>query len=484
MIPYYEWFYNVILTSANSVPIQSQWIAFFTNPVDLNRAVQAGLYENGFGYFTLAAGAAVNTAQGGMGALFANSVTIPSEGMNAAKLGPEGSGMLKGSISNGRMEMENLKLSFLDTNMSFCDYNLRPWSIYASHRSLKDPKVKTTITIMQLAKTGEGNTMLPRAIWTFHDACPVSIASEEWNYGGDNVVSRQVEFSYNYYLLNADPGITSIKTVASVLDGTPSKHISQPKDVGKGGLTGHGGSTIVTPSQADTTDLSVHIDSQPVVRPDDDTIRRGVNIGLDILNGNSNVIIGSDDVIDRLKNEGTDILNSLKVIGEDTPDHSGSTQFGHIEKEPTGPSEGELDHLTKRQGENVQSGKVPVGGNSKEDTKALSDTPIFFPGDGDEDQKVVAGRRVGGSSDTPTFDSNGEEDLIIDKEFDTPIFLPDDGNRIQERVGGRTVDGDVNSAGMDILKHQHVEVEKTGDVGKDIPLQIIITKQDDTRSKV
>ena len=480
MIPYYEWFYNVILTSANSVPIQSQWIAFFTNPVDLNRAAQVGGLENGVGYYTLAVGAAINTAQGGMGALFANSVTIPSEGMGASKLGPEGSGMLKGSISNGRMEMENLKISFLDTNMSFCDYNLRPWAIYASHRSLKDPDVKTTITIIQLAKSGAGKPMLPRAIWTFHDACPVSIASEEFNYGQDKVVGRQVEFSYNYYLLNADPGITSVKTVASVLDGTPSKHTSQPKGVAKGGLTGHGESSIVVPSQADITNLSVDIDSQTIVRPDDDTIRRGVNIGLDILNGNSNVTIGSDDAIDRLKNEGVDILNSLKDIGED----SGSTQIGHTEKLPTGPTEGELDHLTSRQGDNIQSGKVPVGGNSKEDTKALSDTPIFFPGDGDEGQTLVDGRRVGGSSDTPTFESNGDEDLIIDKEFDTPIFLPDDGNRIQERVGGRTVDGDVNSAGMDTLKHQHVEVEKTGDVGKDIPLQIIITKQDDTRSKL
>ena len=476
MIPYYEWFYNVILTSANSVPIQSQWIAFFTNPVDLNRAAQVGGLENGVGYYTLAVGAAINTAQGGMGALFANSVTIPSEGMGASKLGPEGSGMLKGSISNGRMEMENLKISFLDTNMSFCDYNLRPWAIYASHRSLKDPDVKTTITIIQLAKSGAGKPMLPRAIWTFHDACPVSIASEEFNYGQDKVVGRQVEFSYNYYLLNADPGITALKTISSVLNGSQSNYASQPKNVARGGLTGHGASTIVSPSQSDITNLNVNMDTQAVNSPDDDIIRRTVNIGLDIINGNSNVNIKSDDAIVRLKNEGTDIINSLKDNGEDTPDHTGTTQFGHVEQVPTGPSEGELDHISKRQGDNIKSGKVPIGGNSKESTKDLSDTPLFFPGDGDEGQTLVAGRRVGGASDTPSFESNGDEDLIINKEFDTPIFLPDDGNRIQERVGGRTVDGDVNSAGMEILNHQHVQVEETGDVGRDIPLQIITKK--------
>ena len=102
--------------------------------------------------------------------------------------------------------------------------------------------------------------------------------------------------------------------------------------------------------------------------------------------------------------------------------------------------------------------------------------PHYFFQDGDEGQTLVAGRRVGGASDTPSFESNGDEDLIINKEFDTPIFLPDDGNRIQERVGGRTVDGDVNSAGMEILNHQHVQVEETGDVGRDIPLQIITKK--------
>jgi len=434
-IPFHEWFYNVILTSANSVPIQSLWVAFFTNPVDLNRAFQAGNYENGFSYKTLVAGAALNTAQGGMGALFANSVTIPGDGMNVSKIGPDGMGPIKGNISSGRKDMENVTLSFLDTNMSFCDYNIRPWAVYASHRSLKDPAVKTTLTVIQLGKIGHKKPLMPRAIWTFHDACPVNISSQEWNYGGDNVVHRQVEFAYNYYSLNADPGISAAMAVASVLMPSVDRYTSQPVEVSRGGISGHGSSQIVTPNGDDSTSLGSHPEGQMVEISDEDMVSRGINIGLEILNGNSNVTIESDDAINRLRSIGEELLARVKVPEDDVPLRSqGGDQIGFIEKKPVGPTADDEDHITRQAPEREQSGRVPVGGNSKASAKDNSDTPLFFPGDGDENQKKVAGRTVGGTMDTP-------EPLTI--------------------------------------RNQLVTVERTGDVGTKIPLQIVnINKQD------
>ena len=434
-IPFHEWFYKVILTTANSVPIQSLWVAFFANPVDLNRAIQTGMYENGYSWFSLAAGAAVNSAQGGFGALFANSVTIPGDGMNVTKIGPEGSGLIKGNISSGRQDMGHVTLSFLDTNMSFCDYNIRPWAIYASHRSLKDPAVKTTLTVMQLAKTGYNKPLLPRAIWTFWDACPVNISSQEWNYGGDNVVSRQVEFAYNYYSLNADPGITAVMAVKSIFSKSESKYTSQPVDVSKGGLSGHKSSKLVTPKSDDSTSLGSHPEGQMVEISDEDMVSRGINIGLEILNGNSNVTIESDDAIDRLRSIGEELLAQVKVPEDDVPLRSqGGDQVGFIEKKPVGPTADDEDHITRQSPEREQSGRVPVGGNSKASAKDNSDTPLFFPGDGGENQKKVTGRTVGGTMDTP-------EPLTI--------------------------------------RNQLVTVERTGDVGTKIPLQIVnINKQD------
>lgn len=434
MKSFHEWFYNVILTSANSVPIQSLWVAFFVNPVDLNRAVQAGLYENGYGYFTLAPGAATNTAQGVIGALFANSVTIPGDGMLASKSGSDNSGGIKGNISSGRREMENLTISFLDTNMSFVDYNIRPWAIYASHKSLKDPSVKTTIVIIQFAKSGTGIPLMPRAIWTFHDACPVSIGSEEWNYGADNVISRQVEFAYNYYLLNADPIITTAQTIGSVLLGTKAKYTYQPKDVKPGGLRGHKNNNNVIVPATDILDPDKHSKGQIVTIPQDDYVSRGINIGLDILNGNSNIKIASDDVISRLKLEGENILRNIN-LPDDVPDHNkNNKQVGYVEKSPTEP-----DYITREAPERVQSGKVPVSGNAKENSKALSDTPIFFPGDGNEQQKKIIGRSVGSELDT----ANSQQ--IVNKQ---------------------------------------IKVNRTGNVGKNIPLQIVnISKEDVSKYK-
>ena len=489
-MPFYEWFYNVILTSANSVPIQSLWVAFFANPVDLNRAIQTGLYENGVGYYTLAAGAAVNSGQSGVGALFANSVTIPGDGMNVSKLGPDGCGLIKGNVSGGRKDMEPLTISFLDTNMSFCDYNLRPWTIYANHKSLKDPDVKTTITIIQFAKSGEGKSLIPRAIWTFHDACPVSIASEQWNWGADNVVSRQVDFAYNYYLLNSDPAITAIKTVDSIVSNTGLNHTSQPVTVPTGGLGGHGGSNNVSISR-DTPSPTSHPQGEIVTLPKDDIVARGLNIGLDILNGNSNVTIESHDAIDRLKTQAEEIQNRI-ILANDVPQRdTGQTQKGHEPKEPTGPKQDTLDHITRpndierEHDETVGAGfekrsvdkkptELPIPNNSKVAAKASSDTPLFFPSDGDENSVKITGRTADGELDTPEVETMEYQQVVIEENGDVGKNIPlkiVNINREDKREGGSVKAQLVNPSSNDFIDEGHTKAQiviiKDNDVRKD-----------------
>ena len=498
MIPFYEWFYNVILTSANSVPIQSLWTAFFSNPVDLNRAIQASRYEN-LGPWknlaSLAAGAAVNTVQSANGALFCNSVTIPGDGMNTSKTGPEGSGLIKGNISNGRQDMENLRLSFIDTNMSFADYNLRPWAIYASHKSLKDPTVKTTITVIQWTKTGEKKPLLPRAIWTFHDACPVSLKSDDWKYEGDNVVYREVEFAYNFYALNADPGITSIQTIESIIGNQSEKHDYQPVNTPKGGLDSHSSAQLVQTAsngELDTPRIE-EIQHQKVEIPEDDVVSRGINIGLEILNGNSNVTIESQDSIDRLQSQGEELLRNVNVPFNDVPSHSsGTNQVGYVEKQPTGPYGEQPDHITRESPERVQSGRISVGGNSKEQAKANLDTPLFFPGDGDEGNKKITGRTVGGDLDTPQTNTLSHEQVVVERtgdvsnNIDTQLVNIDRNDTIEnnKRVNQSIIiglDGELDTPEIETIPHQPVEIEKNpNNVGRNIPLQIITINRNDT----
>jgi len=493
MIPFYDWFYNVILTSANSVPIQSLWVAFFTHPMDLNRAIQAGRLENGVGYYTLAGGAAVNTAQGAMGALFTNSITIPGDGMDTSKIGADGYGGIKGNISNGRKSMENLTLSFLDTNMSFVDYNIRPWAIYASHKSLKDASVKQTITIIQLAKSGPKLPLVPRAIWTFHGACPVSISSQQWTYGADNVVNRQVEFAYNYYLLNADPAITALQTVKSVLDPTGTKYTSQPKSVPRGGLTSHKGSKIVNIPETDSTSVGSHGGAQLVSIPEEDMVSRAVNLGLSILNGNSNVKIDSDDAINRLRIQGEEILQSVKIPEGDSVEHNaGTSQTGHVMKEPVGPNGNQdADHITREAPERVQSGRVPVGGNSKQNAKDNADTPLFFPNDGGEGSIKIDGRTVGGESDTPDMNTLSFKQVVVERTGTVGRNIPlqiitiskDDmgvaGNKTSQLV---TIDGDDSVTTSNQIKAKLVNVSNNDQTyDGNIPSQLVVINSNDTR---
>ena len=407
----HEWFFNVILTSANSVPIQSLWVAFFTNPLALNRAFQAGLYENGFSYFSVAAGAATNTAQSGLGALFCNAIKIPGDGINVSKSGPEGSGMIKGNIGGGRKDMQNLSMSFLDTNQSFTDFNIRPWIIYAGHKSLKDAASKTTITIIQLAKTGSGKILSPRAIWTFMDAVPVNIETEDYDYGEDKVKFRTVEFAYNYYTLNANP-LDVVSTVASVVKSfTDGNKSTTP--AGKSlnsaagqGLGSYGDPVNVAIKRNDKTSLDSHAPAQLIKVPKNDVVTNAVGVGLDILTGGgkfagTNVTIKTDDTVDRLIMQGQQILQMAKVAPDDVPDHSGGEQTGYVgvdvpfDDHEIRNSIGNVAALQKELSRDQGGGYVVIDPN---------DTPLFSPGPrdtvADAQPKKVVGNTAGGETDT------------------------------------------------------------------------------------
>ena len=398
---FYEYFYNVLLASANSVPIQSLWISFFTNPVDLNRATQAGLYENGaYGsnWMTVVPAAAVNTAQGALGILFANAVKIPGEGINTQKIGVDGSsGLIKGNIGLGRKDLETVNISYLDTNLSFTDFNIRPWVAMVGHKSLKDDSLKTTLTVIQFAKTGYDKLLSPRTIWTFHGACPVSIGQQQINYGADKPIYRDVEFVYNHYQINSNP-LDIIANIKSVFDPSKSKIKSQPKAPTGGGRTGNSNGQQQTVDANDSTSLNSHTNQQISV-DEGDMLKRQVLAGMDILNGggknaSSNIKIPQNDYVDNLLKNGRNILNQLiRNDGNDVPIMSDIT-FQPVKVEAD-------DVVTHSNNKSFNEERVQTSDNAKSNIKDNSDTPIFFPGDGDKYVVKIAGQNVSGNSDTP-----------------------------------------------------------------------------------
>lgn len=143
-----------------------------------------------------------------IGCIFAQGVSIPGEDITIERAGiTEGSknGFINAPIVNGRADFTPLQISFLETNRSFADGVMRPWSVVVGHQGLiaQENSIKANIHIYQLAKNGEESTNIIRKAWTFFDCVPTQITAEELTYGTGDFGKRQIYFAYNYYTLVA-----------------------------------------------------------------------------------------------------------------------------------------------------------------------------------------------------------------------------------------------------------------------------------------
>lgn len=141
--------------------------------------------------------------QRAIGCIFAQGFQAPGQN-NKIKLTDSKRGFLGSPYLEGRGANELMHLNFLETNLSFVDAVLRPWTILVSHKGLvarpEDESVKTNISIFQYGRTEKFLSQIPRKVWTFYDCCPININSTEYNYSTDEVEIRTgVQFAYNRY---------------------------------------------------------------------------------------------------------------------------------------------------------------------------------------------------------------------------------------------------------------------------------------------
>ncbi len=146
-----------------------------------------------------------------IGCIFAQGVELPGEKVKTELVGiTEGSnrGFINSPIINGRQGFEPLLCSFLETNQSFVDGCIRPWSILVSHEGLiarpRNQSIKADIHIYQLAKAGEDRPNIIRKAWIFKDCVPIDVSSEKLDYQSNDFGKRQATFVYNSYHINQD----------------------------------------------------------------------------------------------------------------------------------------------------------------------------------------------------------------------------------------------------------------------------------------
>ncbi|MHA2031646.1 MAG: hypothetical protein ACW99Q_19890, partial [Candidatus Kariarchaeaceae archaeon] len=208
----YDHFYRNLLATSNSIPIQSLWFALIQPKAGTEEDwVNTPRFKE-CSQWDIDAGFAISkefpkAKMGAVGALFAQAVEIPADGINIERAGTPGytTRFIKGPTSAGRQEYQNLTISFLETDVSFVDYFIRPWMLDVNYNSLKMrqdiPSNRADITIIHLGKTKPGTDMIQRKAYKFIDAAPISVDREEYNYGDDKVIQRAVEFTYNKYVV-------------------------------------------------------------------------------------------------------------------------------------------------------------------------------------------------------------------------------------------------------------------------------------------
>lgn len=144
-----------------------------------------------------------------MGCIFATSVNIPdldTVGTNDISV-ENNAGYKKGVITSGRSGYAStlLSIDFRETNSSFGDLIIKPWTFLTAHYGLLPiGNHKTNIIIMQYSKTYQKITQIPSKIWQFEGCAPVSVSGADLKYSADDSeIVKTTKWAFtNYYIRN------------------------------------------------------------------------------------------------------------------------------------------------------------------------------------------------------------------------------------------------------------------------------------------
>lgn len=141
-----------------------------------------------------------------VGCVFAREVSIPQETNNINRNGLSYGAHLAPVTMESRKSSHTFDCKFLETNASFVDLILRPWSILAGHygmvarNPLSNKNVKCDyVDIVQYAKSGYSSAPYIRKIIRFQNVVPSSIGGYTVSHIEDGLSVRNVTFAFNNY---------------------------------------------------------------------------------------------------------------------------------------------------------------------------------------------------------------------------------------------------------------------------------------------
>ena len=171
-----------------------------------------------------------------IGCAFAQTVKLPQEQNAIKKIGPTNRGFVKAPVLEQRQQFASINIEFLETNISFVDFLIRPWIVLSSHLGyVARPNVSlnTDIILVNFAKAGTNfnfkqpgqdtypqgydptqdkvhiendRSFIARKMYIFSGAAPINTAPERYGYETDaNVDRRDTEWMFKrYQILNPE----------------------------------------------------------------------------------------------------------------------------------------------------------------------------------------------------------------------------------------------------------------------------------------
>lgn len=213
----YEFLQGFLTRPASSIPKGAQWIVSFDDLNGLLPAIEkAYSYEpNNIGkWATTQAASTILTEeyQKSRGCMFCQAIGLPGDGTDAVVEGNiKSNGYIRSYVGAGRNDFPIMRMTFIDTNISFADSFLRGWSLATANFGLimrSDVKYRTNLTCHKFAITPKG----PFIIQTmkFKDICCIGVSEEEYQYGPvTSPVLREAKFVYNNYMVDTESGNSS-----------------------------------------------------------------------------------------------------------------------------------------------------------------------------------------------------------------------------------------------------------------------------------
>jgi len=215
-----DYFLAQMETWLTSLPVRTQWIVLIDRfPKALNTNLIQGLErtEGDKRNFNIDQALTLLKSypfQRVIGCLFAQGVKFPTEGVDFEHVSvPNSRGFLPGLVAGPRIKYSSpLIIEFLETNTSFSDLVIRPWTILAGHLGFQSRKgdingrrdslnIKTDITIMQFTRTYQNISMVPRKVWTFYNCVPITVNSEELTYDNDETSIYDTSWAFTNYAI-------------------------------------------------------------------------------------------------------------------------------------------------------------------------------------------------------------------------------------------------------------------------------------------